>query len=200
MASTGHNHAAHVNRTRLCAALPCLLVLAVVTSSCGDDDKSKTSSASTACTADVIEADLAADPLAGPLVDPATGKLELTAGKHYVVSSTYGVPRPGSDGAQVTEHYQALFGAIQAQLAQQPGLLAMTLGQSDSCHSGRTLAVWSSEDEMYSFVTSKAHTDAMNAVSEVLQPGYAVTHWDASSADDMTFKRAGRELAADAKD
>jgi len=35
----------------------------------------------------------------------------------------------------------------------------------------------------------------LNAASEVLQPGYAVTHWDATSVDDMTFARAAIELA-----
>jgi hypothetical protein len=43
---------------------------------------------------------------------------------------------------------------------------------------------------MYDFGTSPAHVAALGAVSEILQPGYAVTHWDATSAAQLRFAEA----------
>ena len=162
---------------------------------CGDDTgtDSKTNPSTARCTAGVLESDLAVDPLMGPGVDSG-GKLKLEPGGQYVVSSTYGVPVPGADGARVSDRYLQLFGAVQAQLEKQPGLLAMSLGTSDACGSGRTLALWRSEEEMYDFVTSPAHMAAMKAASEILQPGYEVTHWDATTAESVTFSEAVRHL------
>jgi hypothetical protein len=72
----------------------------------------------------------------------------------------------------------------------------MRLGTSEGCGSGRTMAVWNSEEEMYAFVTSDAHTAAMKAVGQVLKPGYAVTHWSASSADRINWQEAVKQLGA----
>jgi len=163
-----------------------------------DDGKEKAgprADGGAACAHDVLERDLSDDGPQGPAVDPATGELKLEGGKEYVVSSTYGIPKPGTDGAPITERYLQLFGAVQEQLQNEPGLLALRLSQSDSCGSGRTLAIWRSEEDMYHFVTSDAHVAAMTAVREVLMPGYAVTHWNASSPDHMTFDEAARKLA-----
>jgi heme-degrading monooxygenase HmoA len=128
-------------------------------------------------------------------VDPATGSVRVVEGQHYVVSSTYGVPKPTSDGKLVSDRYLALFGAVAEQLEREPGLIALQLGQSNACGSGRTLAIWRSEEEMYDFVTSRAHLDAMTAADEILQPGYAVTHWDATSATQFSMQEAVRQLA-----
>jgi hypothetical protein len=73
--------------------------------------------------------------------------------------------------------------------------LALQLAQSDACGSGRTLAIWESEEKMYEFVMSRAHLDAMIAVNDIVMPGYAVTHWQASSADQVTLAEATRQLA-----
>jgi heme-degrading monooxygenase HmoA len=112
-----------------------------------------------------------------------------------VVSSTYGQPVPGPNGAFETQHSVDTFAAIQAQLEQQPGLVAFTLASSDPCGSGRTLAVWQSEDQMYDFVTSPAHLAAMNDVKQLLLPTYAVTHWSARSAEQITWAEAARQLS-----
>jgi heme-degrading monooxygenase HmoA len=186
----------HAHHSTLLAGLSLLVGASVMACS---DDKEKTPSvqqAALVCSASKLETDLEGDGFSGPGVDEATGELKLEPGKQYLVSSTYGVPVPGANGAPVTEHYLALFGAIQAQLAQQPGLLAMRLASSDGCGSGRTMAVWSSEEEMYAFVASDAHFAAMKAVGEVLKPGYGVTHWTATSAEQISWQEAVRKLAA----
>jgi heme-degrading monooxygenase HmoA len=146
------------------------------------------------CARDVLEADLEATPMSGVAVDDS-GELNLESGRTYVVSSTYGAPVPGSDGAPVTEQYLELFSAVQVQLQQQPGLLAMQLASSEGCASGRTLAIWESEEAMYDFVISPAHAAAMAAAGQVLKPGYGVTHWSATKRSEMNFDQAVRELA-----
>ena len=179
-----------------------ILLCAVCSVACGDDEggarapsRGDSQQGSARCAYDVLEPDLELEPLAGPAVDRATGKLKLQPGKRYMVSSTYGVPKPGADGTPVPQRYRQMFGAIQQQLAQQPGLLAMALAQSPSCGSGRTLAVWESEELMYDFVTSPAHLAAMRDVDELVQPGYGVTHWEASAPEQMTFQEGVRQLA-----
>jgi heme-degrading monooxygenase HmoA len=162
---------------------------------CGDEAKGTSKEPASRCAHDVLEPDLSGDAPIGPAVDRATGKLKLADGERYMVSSTYGVPKRASDGAPLTQQYLQLIGAVQEQLQREPGLLALWLLQSEQCGSGRTLAVWKSEEQMYDFVTSKAHLDAMSAADEVLQPGYAVTHWEATSADEMTMEEAIRQLA-----
>ena len=113
-----------------------------------------------------------------------------------MVSSTYGAPKPGPDGAP-TQRYLELFSAIEEQLQKEPGLVAMKLASSDSCGSGRTLAVWKSEEEMYDFVTSAAHLAAMQDADEVLKPGYGVTHWSATSLEQTSWQEAVRRVKAD---
>jgi heme-degrading monooxygenase HmoA len=178
--------------TRTGLALISTLLSAATLAGCGEEGKG---SKRERCTAAVLESDLELEGWMGPAVDPATKELALEAGKAYVVSSTYGVPRPGSDGAPVTERYLQIFSAVEQQLGREPGLLAMRLGQSERCGSGRTLAVWRSEEEMYDFVTSDAHLQAMKAADELLQPGYEVTHWDAQSTSQMTIDEAVQQLA-----
>jgi heme-degrading monooxygenase HmoA len=179
-------------------AVTLLSALVLTLHGCDDADKptpEQRASTAQACSHDVLEPDLEADAFVGPAVDPTTGALMLAPGGRYVVSSTYGVPKPDPDGTPVSQRYLTLFAAVEAQLAQQPGLLALALGQSQGCHAGRTLALWRSEEEMYDFVTSPAHLAAMRAARDILQPGYAVTHWDATSAEDVTFARAVAQLA-----
>jgi heme-degrading monooxygenase HmoA len=72
--------------------------------------------------------------------------------------------------------------------------LALQLASSAGCASGRTLAVWSSEDAMYEFVTSPAHAAAMAAADEVLLPGFRVTHWEESSAERISFTEGVRRM------
>ena len=172
-----------------------LLFLGFATVGCDGDEKTSSADPASGCSHDVLEADLElADPI-GPAVDPASGKVLLGAEQRVIVSSTYGVPEPGPDGAPVTERYQQVFAGIEQQLAGQPGLLALQLGSSKRCGSGRTLAVWRSEEEMYDFVTSRAHLDAMREANDLLRPGYAVTHWEANEPEQLTIGEAIRQLA-----
>jgi len=172
-----------------------LLVYVAASSACAADKDGQTQVAVQAlCRASTLEPDLDALALTGPGVNPDTGELDLPSGTSYVVSSTYGVPKPGEDGAGVSARYLTLFDGVSKQLAKQPGLVAMQLSSSETCGSGRTLAIWASEEMMYDFVTSQAHLAAMSAAPEILQPGYAVTHWTATSADQATFVEAVRHL------
>jgi heme-degrading monooxygenase HmoA len=159
---------------------------------CSDGDTRSTQEPATTCRADALEADFEAAPFVGPGVDQETGALRApAAGESYVVSSTYGVPKP--DPASL-ERWGQLMAAIQVQLAAQPGLLALRLGSSSTCGSGRTLAVWSSEEAMYEFVTSPAHAEAMVAAPEVVQPGFGTTHWTERDPHRITFEQGVQRL------
>lgn len=147
------------------------------------------------CVADRIEPDLEIGPMGGSSVDPETGLYTLQTGQEVVVSSTYGIPKPDANGGDLPAYYQDLMGRIIQQLQAQPGLLALQLGSSPTCNSGRTLAVWESEELMYEFVTSAPHLEAMSAANELLQPGYAVTHWAAREQDDISLEAAIGHLA-----
>jgi hypothetical protein len=172
------------------------LSLALVAPACGDDDdKTTDGKQSSLCDVRTLEADLDATPFMGPGVDPATGELTMEAGSSFVVSSTYGVPERGADGVP-TQRYLEIFSAIQEQLGVQPGLVALKLASSESCGSGRTLAIWKSEDEMYDFVTSDAHLAAMKEANELLKPGFGVTHWSATSAEQTSWQEAVKQLSA----
>ena len=189
-------HETQLHRSRLHFAGTTLLAIGLALPACGDDERSSESDAGHehACSAAELEADLEEQPFVGPAAD-ASGKLKLESGKSYIVSSTYGVPVPGEGGAPVTAQYLELFGAIQAQLEIQPGLLAFKLASSDACGSGRTLAVWNSEEEMYSFVTSEAHFNAMKAVKVVLKPGFSTTHWTATDGEtQISWAEAAKQL------
>lgn len=156
------------------------------------DDANPGKDQAAACRSDALEADLEAAPLAGPAVDEATGQLRPPGpGEHYVVSSTYGAPK---QDASALERWGQLMGAIQTQLESQPGLLALQLASSTGCASGRTLAVWSSEEAMYEFVTSPAHAAAMVAADEVVLPGFRVTHWEESKAERISFAEGARRM------
>jgi heme-degrading monooxygenase HmoA len=177
----------------LAAAL--VAALGLLLPGCGSDADAKTQEPlPAACTGGVLEADLQANPLSGAGVDPGTGELlPPPEGSSYTISSTYGVPKPGADAM---ERYMMMFGAVQTQLASQPGLVALQLAQSPSCGSGRTLAVWSSTESMYDFVMSSAHLAAVDAVDELVEPNYAVTHWETSNVDEMTLEEGVRRIAA----
>ena len=177
-----------------------LLLLCISSARCASDDKAADnpnvgeSKSELRCVAGVVEPDLDMTPMGGSAVDEATGTYKLRAGEQVTVSSTYGIPQPGPDGAALPKRYQELMGRIIAQLQQQPGLLALQLGNSERCGSGRTLAVWESEDAMYTFVTSPPHMEAMSHVHELVQPGYAVTDWSASKPEQLEMKEAAVHL------
>ena len=186
------------------AAIGCLLTLSQA--SCSSDSNTSEEQLDAAardgvgeaehrCVADVIEPDLAMGPMGGSAVDEQTGFYRLEQGQEVVVSSTYGVPKPDATGGGLPPHYQDLMGRIIEQLQTQPGLLAVQLGGSASCNSGRTLAVWESEELMYDFVMSAPHLEAMSSAQQLLQPGYAVTHWSARTQDEMSLEAAADHLS-----
>ncbi|WP_437618650.1 antibiotic biosynthesis monooxygenase family protein [Sorangium sp. So ce1151] len=193
MKTRGLNETIELSSRAIAAVI--VATLGVILSGCGSDSGGTTPQTSDPeCTGGALEADLQAAPLSGPGVDPETGKLRPPPeGSSYTISATFGVPLSG-DAAR--EKYMQYFGAIQAQLASQPGLVAIQLAQSESCGSGRTLAVWASTDEMYAFVMSPAHVAAMDAVSELIEPNYVVTHWEAASTDEITQEEAVRRIKA----
>jgi heme-degrading monooxygenase HmoA len=178
-------------------SLLCAVALAVA-AACSTDTPTATApsvrSAELRCSADALEPDLDASPLQGPGVD-SSGAVAFSANTTYVVSSTYGKPKPGEDGAPVTDRYLQLFGDIEEQLPRESGFIGLQLASSAACGSGRTLAIWRSEEEMYSFVSSPAHSAAMQAAHDVLQPGYAVTHWIARARAQLSWDEAVRRLA-----
>jgi heme-degrading monooxygenase HmoA len=152
-------------------------------------------SAEPTCARGTIEPDFAPiGPLAGPGVDPATGTLRPPpSGTSYVVSSTYLALRPEGPAQQT---FGALMGPIGDALRTQEGLVAFELGSSASCGTARTLTVWVSEEAMYGFVASPAHTAAVAQVGQVSRGGSVVTHWDADTVDAAGWAEAQRRLAA----
>ncbi|AUX39614.1 hypothetical protein SOCE26_010080 [Sorangium cellulosum] len=193
MPTRTRNRSIGVSQSQFAAAL--LSFLGMIASGCSADSDTQTpDDPSSLCASGVLEADLEAGPATGPGVDPETGEiLPPPAGSVYTVSTTYGVRRAGD---AVAERYGQIFGAVEAQLASQPGLVALQLAFSPSCGSGRTLAVWASTEQMYEFVVSPPHAAAMDAVDELVEPGYGVTHWEASTTNEMTFAEGARRLAA----
>ena len=169
-----------------------LMVLCIGCGSCASDDKPDVaeSKAELRCVAGTVEPDLDMTPMGGSALDAESGTYKLQGGEQVTVSSTYGIPKAGLDDVQSSAQYQELMGRIIAQLQTQPGLLALQLGTSDSCGSGRTLAVWESEDAMYEFVTSPPHMEAMTNVHDLVKPGYAVTHWSASKPEQLSIQEA----------
>ena len=180
-------------RVVLCGALMCV---ACASDSNGSDDSKEVAPArsSLECHAATLEPDLESQLIAGSAVDFSAGELKLENGREYIVSSTYGVPKRGADGEYMSPRYQMLMGRIIETLQTQPGLLGLQVSSSESCKSGRTLAVWESEELMYDFVTTGPHLEAMSGAEELLMPGYAVSHWTASTADQMTLTAATGHL------
>lgn len=160
----------------------------------GDDKEVAPARAELKCHAAELEPDLESEFIAGSAVDLGAGELKIEHGAEYIVSSTYGIPKRGADGEYLSPRYQMLMGMIVQKLQTQPGLLALQVSSSDKCGSGRTLAVWESEELMYDFVTTGPHLEAMSSAEELLQPGYAVTHWTASSRDQMSLTAAPAHL------
>ncbi|MET0285900.1 MAG: hypothetical protein ABW352_15570 [Polyangiales bacterium] len=186
------NSRQHIARRRAHRIQAGLLALGFTFASCSDDSGG---GKGIECNAAFLEADLDSSPFMGPGVDQ--GELKLAPDHEYVVSTTYGVPNRGADGTRVPPAYTAAFGAIQEQLGKQRGLIAYQLGSSEACGSGRTLAIWESEDAMYDFVVSPAHLAAMMQVNALLEPGYAVAHYNAHDAREMTFAASVAHALAD---
>lgn len=169
------------------------LALALPTASCSDDSTSGGGGAGAggeatvggagggddafaACTKGDLEADFFEDtPLTGPGVDQETGALGEGT---YFVATTYLAMKPGT-----LDHVMELSGPVINTLVSSEGFVAMSTARSESCMSLRTLTVWASEDEMYEFVASPAHSAAMSEISQLDRGSSATLSWQGTAAD-----------------
>ncbi|MCU0684009.1 MAG: hypothetical protein MUF34_17500 [Polyangiaceae bacterium] len=153
------------------------------------------------CERGVLEADLVGgaqlDVLAtrgpqwqGPGVDPATGALRPG---NYVISSTYLTLRTE---AAAQQRFGELMGILTEDFQTRPGLVALALSVAGSCDTARTLSVWESEEAMYAFVSSPAHTAAISGARDVSRGQSAVTHWSGTEAD-ATWPKGAEALSRD---
>jgi hypothetical protein len=145
------------------------------------------------CSRGVIEPDLAKTPFSGPGVDATTGQL-MPLPSTAIMSSTYLTLR--SDPAGQKAFNQLMFPILEEiGSSPAPGLLAVTLGTSTSCSTGRTLAVWKDEMSMLAFVMGPAHSKAVESVGEVSTGGSVVTSWASTDPADATWKVAAEHVA-----
>jgi hypothetical protein len=140
------------------------------------------------CARGTLEPDLMSTPLAGP----AVGDGALISGQ-YVVSSTYLQIRTDAASQQL---FDELVNPVLADLANRPGLMALSLGRSEACGTVRTLAAWQDDAAMIAFVTGPAHLTAMRRVGDVSRGGSVVTHWLGDETA-PNWASAARQLAAD---
>lgn len=138
-----------------------------------------------------IDADFAeVAPLAGPGYDPGAGLLDPIQDT-YFVHTTQILVRPDKQA-----EFQATVGEIVGQLMQSAGLVAVAFASEPNCGFARTLGVWRSEEEMYAFVISGAHAEAMAQTTELSLTG-KTTSWSATAAEiPVTWAAAMEKLAA----
>lgn len=156
-----------------------IALLASTFAACADEETKNTertdvdTSFLTRCTGEEFQS----SPFAGSGYNPEQGLLKAPQDS-YIAHTTVIYLRPGQD-----ELFGQLMGPISEQLANQEGLVAISLGAAPECGIARTMAVWENEAAMYDFVASDAHTQAMIKFTEVAQGG-AVTHWNIT-ADEL---------------
>jgi hypothetical protein len=125
----------------------------------------------------VLEPDFEGAPLMGPNVQGG----QLLEGE-YIISSTYLQLRAEPEAQK---KFGELTHSLTADLMSRDGLLALSLGDSKSCGTARTLAVWRDDVAMFGFVTGEAHSRAVAAIDELSRGGSVVMHWtgDAGSVN-----------------
>lgn len=136
------------------------------------------------------DADFAAVPMFGPGFDPKTGEFIGPDQDTYIVHTTQILVRP-----EEMEEFDRLNEAIGTELMQTAGLLGISFAQEPNCGFLRTMGVWESEEAMFAFVTSAAHTEAMGKATLVSVTG-RTTRWEVQ-ADQMP---ATWEMALEAID
>ncbi len=169
------------------------LAMALPTASCSDDDSNGGGGAGSGgeaalggsggaddafpgCVKGEIEADFVEDtPLVGPGVDQETG---LLAEGNYFIATTYLAMKP-----DVLDHVMELAGPTINTLVASDGFVAMSTARSESCLSLRTLTVWQSEEQMYEFVASEAHSAAMSEMSDLNRGTSGTLSWQGTEAD-----------------
>ena len=179
---------------------PLLLAALALCAACSSsDDKKPEAESPTPSPGDVddgcargsMESDLAFTPMSGPKV--SEGALMAPGNDGYVTATTFLRLRPGEEAAA---RFQELAGPIIASFASRPGMQAFQLGLSASCNTARTLSVWATTEDMFDFVTSDEHMNAMNAVSEVSRGGSMTVHWEAATTEESSWDEAAKRLAA----
>ncbi|MGK4005270.1 hypothetical protein WMF31_21755 [Sorangium sp. So ce1036] len=142
------------------------------------------------CSKGELEPDRQGDTiLRGPGVDPETGALPPG---NYLISTTYLALKP-----EMTQRAMELGGPIMQSLFTMKGLVGAATLQSTSCVSLRTLSVWESEEDMFAFVGSPAHANAMGHITSISRGSSNVISWEASEAQ-ATWEEAARRLASEA--
>lgn len=111
--------------------------------------------------------------LSGPSFDPEAGLLAPLQDS-YFVSTTMIYWR-----AEKTDAFYSMGGRVMAQLESTPGLVAYALGTDETCLVGRAITVWRSEEEMFAFVVSGAHGEAVGQTLELSFTGKGAT-WSAT--------------------
>jgi len=173
-------------------ALPLVLVLGLVPA-CSDDEPTERQDPGTqtaellACSSGPLQV---GGPLSGPGLDPETGLIGEPQ-PTYVISTTQLVV-PRDKRSEFGELVADIFTDIQSR----EGLVAQSFASDDDCNHQRTLTVWASEDAMYDFVFSEAHTKAMNRTLRISDAG-RVTSWTATAGEveAMTWDQAVSRMA-----
>lgn len=128
----------------------------------------------------------------GPGADPQTGELIDDGETTYHVSATYLALRPTQEAG---EAFFSLLPALNEVLFTNPGMVALQLGDSQTCATARTFTVWTDEEAMMEFVTSEAHVQAIGQTGAISRGGSSVTSWADVPASDITWEAALARLA-----
>jgi hypothetical protein len=148
----------------------------------GDEDSSEVGGDDSSTGVDVdalweCEDEMVADVrvLVGPGYDAAMGGLLEPLQGTYTVSTTK---------AWVTMEQQAAFlemsDLVTAELEATPGMVAYGLGIEPSCGFFRTLSIYRSQEDMFGFVFSDAHSEAISRAGELTTTG-KTTSWELSA-------------------
>lgn len=120
------------------------------------------------CKAEELEPDFALNSMLGPMGDPSNWP-DLPP--DAIVASTYLRNDATNDAL-----FQELVGAVVGELmAPAPGLMGLSLAESEMCDTSRTLSVWANEEALTNFVLGEAHMNAINRVAEVSRGGSITT-------------------------
>ena len=172
-------------------AMACLFGAACVAEEPGDEAAGEQQTRDESlCVAEVLEEDSivfagvgAAD---GP---PAWGELPPDA----IVAMTY---LRLKDTPEAGQRFQEVSGPVSAALQSSPGLMGISIRQSASCNTARTMTVWASEEAMMGFVTGEAHLAAMQATSEVSRGGSITSTWRLGDLDEVEFAAVAEGFVA----
>lgn len=129
-------------------------------------------------------------PLVGPGFDPKSGWLEPLQDS-YIAHSTQILVHPDQMDA-----FFEVSGAVQAQLAETPGLVAVAFAAEPTCGFVRTLGIWRSDKDMYTFVGTGAHAEAMARTLELSVTGKTVSWEISAEGGPPTWASAFDELGA----